>query len=352
MATFDVFISYSSVDKAIADDVCAALEAAGIRCWIAPRNILASKTWSGAIVEAIDNSRAMVLVFSAAANKSKQIHREVDSAIDKNIPLVPMRIEDVRPTGPMAYFLRTVQWLDAFQPPVEKHFPSLIEAVKTILSESSDEATAGGTPGPTRSIGDQPAGPASSGVVVTGQDGVAGVLALPLDGQGGAAVVGENGLAGESVGKPSTSEAVRLRVGRLVAGAAALLSRRQVLWLLLVLAGVIAVGSVAALAVRHEMNADWEVLPPGTYLANMSASGLPVPAFASADRSAEKRMDIAYLRRIPLAGSKQLLARKRIWFGSGSFWFENWVRFPLGSGDGGPQAYVAEADVVIKYPSN
>ena len=36
----DVFISYSAKDKTTADGVCATLEAKGIRCWIAPRDIL------------------------------------------------------------------------------------------------------------------------------------------------------------------------------------------------------------------------------------------------------------------------------------------------------------------------
>ena len=38
----DVFISYSSLDKATADAVCNQLESAGISCWIAPRDILPS----------------------------------------------------------------------------------------------------------------------------------------------------------------------------------------------------------------------------------------------------------------------------------------------------------------------
>lgn len=37
---FDIFISYSSQDKPTADAACAVLEAAGIRCWIAPRDIM------------------------------------------------------------------------------------------------------------------------------------------------------------------------------------------------------------------------------------------------------------------------------------------------------------------------
>ncbi len=37
---FDVFISYSSDDKLIADAICAELESRRIRCWIAPRDAL------------------------------------------------------------------------------------------------------------------------------------------------------------------------------------------------------------------------------------------------------------------------------------------------------------------------
>jgi hypothetical protein len=37
----DAFISYSNKDKATADVACAAMEAQGVRCWIAPRDVLA-----------------------------------------------------------------------------------------------------------------------------------------------------------------------------------------------------------------------------------------------------------------------------------------------------------------------
>jgi hypothetical protein len=40
--SFDVFISYSTKDAIVAKAACAALEAAKIRCWIAPRDIVAS----------------------------------------------------------------------------------------------------------------------------------------------------------------------------------------------------------------------------------------------------------------------------------------------------------------------
>ena len=49
----DVFISYSSADKPTADAACAVLERAGVRCWIAPRDIGPGEEWGSAILEAL-----------------------------------------------------------------------------------------------------------------------------------------------------------------------------------------------------------------------------------------------------------------------------------------------------------
>jgi hypothetical protein len=49
----DVFISHSTEDKAVADAVCAILEKNGVRCWIAPRDILPGADWSASIVDGI-----------------------------------------------------------------------------------------------------------------------------------------------------------------------------------------------------------------------------------------------------------------------------------------------------------
>lgn len=45
----NVFLSYSSMDKQIADSVCSILEQNHIKCWIAPRDILSGKNWGEAI---------------------------------------------------------------------------------------------------------------------------------------------------------------------------------------------------------------------------------------------------------------------------------------------------------------
>ena len=42
----DVFVSYATEDRSTAEAVCAALEASGLRCWIAPRDIHPGSVWA------------------------------------------------------------------------------------------------------------------------------------------------------------------------------------------------------------------------------------------------------------------------------------------------------------------
>lgn len=130
----DAFISHSSQDKATADAICAALEAEKIRCWIAPRDIQPGKVWSEALIDAISSSRVMVVVFSGSANQSPQVMREVERAVSKGVPVVPLRIEDVTPSKSLEYFLSTPHWLDALTPPLENHISKLTKSVKALLS--------------------------------------------------------------------------------------------------------------------------------------------------------------------------------------------------------------------------
>ena len=60
----DVFISHSTEDKPAADAVCAILEKKGVRCWIAPRDIMPGADWGESIVNAIRTSRVLLLLFS------------------------------------------------------------------------------------------------------------------------------------------------------------------------------------------------------------------------------------------------------------------------------------------------
>jgi hypothetical protein len=142
---FDVFVSCSSKDKQWADTAVAYLEQRQVRCWVAPRDILAGREWGDAIIDGIDSSRLMVLMFSAHANDSGQVRREVERAISKGLPLIPFRIEEVAPKGAMEYALGNTHWLDGFTPPVERHLEALTGTVRALLSKAQPRAADGGT---------------------------------------------------------------------------------------------------------------------------------------------------------------------------------------------------------------
>ncbi len=133
---FDAFISYSSGNKLEADAVCAKLEGAGIRCWIAPRDILPGREWGEAIIDGLDRSRLMILIFSEQANASPQVRREVERAVSKEMPIIPFRIQNTKPTRALEYSLSNTHWFDAFDPPLERHIARLEAIVRQFLSAS------------------------------------------------------------------------------------------------------------------------------------------------------------------------------------------------------------------------
>ena len=131
----DVFVSYAHQDRTVANAVCATLEAHGIRCWIAPRDILPGSDWGAAIIDALQEAKAMVLVFSSGSNDSDQIKREVERAVHQGIAVVPFRIEDVLPNKTLEYFISTQHWLDALTPPLEDHLNHLAETITVLLAK-------------------------------------------------------------------------------------------------------------------------------------------------------------------------------------------------------------------------
>ena len=138
-----VFISHSSKDRPIADAICNHLESAGIRCWIAPRDIAFGADWTEGILRGIDSCRVFVLVFSENANDSEHVRREVAKAFSLGLAVIPFRTEPVSPNRGLGYFLETVHWLDAITPPLQNHFRALTDQVKQLLGNEQDAAPLG-----------------------------------------------------------------------------------------------------------------------------------------------------------------------------------------------------------------
>jgi ABC-type amino acid transport substrate-binding protein len=87
------------------------------------------RTWGSAIIEAIGDSAVMVVIFSKHSNGSPQVMREIERAVSKGVPIIPFRVENVLPSKDLEYFISSCHWLDAMNPPLEKHIGELVEAI-------------------------------------------------------------------------------------------------------------------------------------------------------------------------------------------------------------------------------
>ncbi len=133
-----VFLSHSSQDAAIAQAVCAYLESAGIKCWLAPRDVMAGRPYGGQITEAIRSAQVFLLVLGKESNRSKQVLREVERAVHCQIHLLTFRIEKVEPNDDLAYFLGVDHWLDAVPGPPDVYHPALFRQTLALLQPSSN----------------------------------------------------------------------------------------------------------------------------------------------------------------------------------------------------------------------
>jgi formylglycine-generating enzyme required for sulfatase activity len=129
-----VFISYASADKSIADQVCKTLEQAGMPCWIAPRDIPPSADYPAAIVDAIRTARVLVLLLTEHATGSPHVLSEVGHAFSGKKRIIPFRLSVAPLPADLEYFLSLTQWLDASEGCTENSLNLLKSATQRALA--------------------------------------------------------------------------------------------------------------------------------------------------------------------------------------------------------------------------
>jgi formylglycine-generating enzyme required for sulfatase activity len=129
----EVFVCHSSKDQRSANALVAHLERNEMRCWVAPRDIVPGANLAGVILQAITDSKLMVLVFSEHTNAAPHIRRLLERAIGEGIPVVALRIADVQPSEDLQPLLRLSRQIDAIDSSIEDHLPKVTEMVRRLL---------------------------------------------------------------------------------------------------------------------------------------------------------------------------------------------------------------------------
>ena len=129
---YDLFISHSSKNKDIADYLVKRIEERGYKCFIAPRDINPSAEYASEIIVGISNSIAVLLIFSHDSDKSAYVVREINSAVSRNKPIIPFRIEDILPSESMEFYLGAIHWLNAFPQILDSHLDEVIKRLQAL----------------------------------------------------------------------------------------------------------------------------------------------------------------------------------------------------------------------------
>jgi hypothetical protein len=109
-----LFVSHVAENRVCAMEIVDELERRGTRCWIAPRDIRPGNPFDDEIADAIEASRAMLLIFSDLCNESEYIRREVTVAGESHKTVIPFRIEDAQPRRGLRVRLSDLHWIDGF----------------------------------------------------------------------------------------------------------------------------------------------------------------------------------------------------------------------------------------------
>ena len=145
MAATHVFICFSSKDEAIARGVVEFLESAGLKCWISFRDVQPGDNYQESIVRAIEAAQAIVFLFSESSNLSGEIRKELSIGGSINVPVFPLRLTPIAPTGALRYELATRQYIDIF-PDREAALTKLVATIKNGIENPALEESVAPAP--------------------------------------------------------------------------------------------------------------------------------------------------------------------------------------------------------------
>lgn len=109
---FMIFISHSKKDFSRIEKYIASLEAIGLECWVAPRDIPKGVPFAKAIAEAINKCNIFIVFISNNAFLSDHVLNEIDLASSWKKKIIPVFLENVILRGEFAYYLKRRQWIE------------------------------------------------------------------------------------------------------------------------------------------------------------------------------------------------------------------------------------------------
>lgn len=133
----DVYLSYDEKDLDTALDVCETLESNGLKCWMKNRDVDDNNRVK-AIINAIKQTRILLLIHSKNSKTSKFINNEVNEAFDAGRSFLVYYIDDSKLEGSLEYFLKAKPSINAYPNPEEKN-DATVKLAKSLVKKQKKE---------------------------------------------------------------------------------------------------------------------------------------------------------------------------------------------------------------------
>jgi hypothetical protein len=105
-----LFLSHSSSDAALASELCERLEARGVDCFVAPRDLTLGRPYPEECVRGIEASDALVLLATPAAVSSVQVVSEVEQAHKRKKPIYTVMIGQPNVSRELDFYISRLHW--------------------------------------------------------------------------------------------------------------------------------------------------------------------------------------------------------------------------------------------------
>ena len=123
-----VFISHSVKNYSIAKNLKDKLEKASLSCFVAHKDIKPTKLWQKEIKKALDSMELMIALITKDFNKRYWTHQEIGAALGKNIPIIPIKIDQSDPKG----FISEIQAVNLTEKNIALNSQSFLSLLRLI----------------------------------------------------------------------------------------------------------------------------------------------------------------------------------------------------------------------------
>ena len=124
-----VFISYARKNIEKVKEILNVLEANGIGTYIDFRDIPPGSVFAEEIVNAIEDSLCCVLMYTLESNKSGFVLNEMNSAVNHNKSIIPLRLDNTVPSKALEFYIGKTNWIDYTG---DSSLEKLIKTIKNI----------------------------------------------------------------------------------------------------------------------------------------------------------------------------------------------------------------------------